>query len=102
MSRCAQGASPTYSCRNRPAPSTPPFRSPMLARSATADFSLDRRSAGSGIGQNCSPAAVADLANIGDRNGGMLVAGLFLQEFVGDTPWAHLDIAGPAFNEDRG
>ena len=45
--------------------------------------------------------AVADLANIGDRNGGMLVAGLFLQEFVGDTPWAHLDIAGPAFNEGQ-
>jgi len=42
---------------------------------------------------------VADLANIGDRFGGMLVAGLFLQEFVGTTPWAHLDIAGPAFNE---
>ncbi|MGC0142421.1 leucyl aminopeptidase [Pseudactinotalea sp. Z1732] len=42
---------------------------------------------------------VADLANIGDRFGGMLTAGLFLQEFVGDTPWAHLDIAGPAFNE---
>lgn len=42
---------------------------------------------------------VADLANIGDRFGGMLVAGLFLREFVGSTPWAHLDIAGPAFNE---
>jgi len=43
--------------------------------------------------------SVADLANIGDRFGGMLIAGLFLKEFVGDTPWAHLDIAGPAFNE---
>jgi leucyl aminopeptidase len=42
---------------------------------------------------------VADLANIGDRFGGMLTAGIFLQEFVGSTPWAHLDIAGPAFNE---
>ena len=42
---------------------------------------------------------VADLANIGDRFGGMLVAGLFLKEFVGDTPWVHLDVAGPAFNE---
>ncbi len=42
---------------------------------------------------------VADLSNIGDRFGGMLTAGLFLQEFVGETPWAHLDIAGPAFNE---
>lgn len=72
--------------------------------------------------------SVADIANIGERFGGMLVAGLFLQEFVptrplpaddpGDAtggtattpddatttattapvPWAHLDIAGPAFN----
>ncbi len=43
---------------------------------------------------------VADLKNIGDPNGGgMLSAGLFLREFVGDTPWAHLDIARPAFNE---
>ena len=42
---------------------------------------------------------MADIANIGDRFGGMLSAGLFLQEFVGETPWAHLDIAGPAFNE---
>ncbi|WP_265523681.1 leucyl aminopeptidase [Oerskovia flava] len=42
---------------------------------------------------------VADIANIGDRFGGMLVAGLFLREFTGDTPWAHLDIAGPSFNE---
>jgi len=42
---------------------------------------------------------VADLANIGERWGGMLSAGIFLREFVGSTPWAHLDIAGPAFNE---
>ena len=42
---------------------------------------------------------VADLKNIGDPMGGMLSAGLFLKEFVGDTPWAHLDIARPAFNE---
>ena len=43
---------------------------------------------------------VADIANIGDRNGGMLVAGLFLREFVpAGRRWAHLDIAGPAFNE---
>jgi leucyl aminopeptidase len=44
---------------------------------------------------------VADLANVSaDRNGGMLVAGLFLREFVPDgVAWVHLDIAGPAFNE---
>ncbi|MFJ2770099.1 leucyl aminopeptidase [Streptomyces sp. NPDC087300] len=42
----------------------------------------------------------ADIANIGERMGGGLVAGLFLQEFVGEgITWAHLDIAGPAFNE---
>jgi leucyl aminopeptidase len=41
---------------------------------------------------------VADLANKGDRFGGMLVAGLFLAEFVGTRPWAHIDIAGPGFN----
>ena len=42
---------------------------------------------------------VADMANIGDKSGGMLVAGLFLKEFVApELPWLHLDIAGPAFN----
>ncbi|MFI1307882.1 leucyl aminopeptidase [Streptomyces sioyaensis] len=43
---------------------------------------------------------VADIANMGERMGGGLVAGLFLKEFVGEgIPWAHLDIAGPAFHE---
>jgi leucyl aminopeptidase len=43
---------------------------------------------------------VADISNMGDRYGGMLVAGLFLKEFVPDgTRWAHLDVAGPAWNE---
>ncbi len=42
---------------------------------------------------------VADIANIGKREGGMLSAGWFLKEFVPEgLPWAHLDIAGPAFN----
>jgi len=49
---------------------------------------------------------IADLANakIGDPAGGMLLAGLFLQEFIGQRadgtpiPWAHLDIVGPANN----
>ncbi len=44
----------------------------------------------------------ADLQHKGDQYGGALTAGLFLAEFVKDaegasTPWAHLDIAGPAF-----
>lgn len=42
---------------------------------------------------------VADMANIGDKMGGMLVAGLFLREFVpADLPWLHVDIAGPSYN----
>jgi len=45
---------------------------------------------------------VADIANRGDASGGMMVAGLFLKEFVSDDlPWLHLDIAGPAFNEGK-
>jgi leucyl aminopeptidase len=42
---------------------------------------------------------VADLKNSGDRAGGMLRAGVFLQQFVGETEWAHVDIAGPSYNE---
>jgi leucyl aminopeptidase len=48
--------------------------------------------------------ATADIANAGERPGGMLTAAIFLKEFVGTradgspVPWAHLDIAGPAFN----
>ena len=43
---------------------------------------------------------VADMANIGERMGGMMVAGLFLKEFIApELPWLHLDIAGPAYNE---
>jgi leucyl aminopeptidase len=37
---------------------------------------------------------VADMRNVGGPYGGAIVAALFLAEFVGDVPWAHLDIAG--------
>jgi leucyl aminopeptidase len=41
---------------------------------------------------------VADIANIpNSRYGGAITAALFLEEFVGNKPWAHMDIAGPAF-----
>jgi leucyl aminopeptidase len=42
---------------------------------------------------------VADLNNVGPRGGGAITAGLFLKEFAGERPWAHFDIAGPAFVE---
>jgi leucyl aminopeptidase len=40
--------------------------------------------------------AIADLNNLGAANGGAIMAALFLAEFVGDIPWAHIDIAGVA------
>ncbi len=41
---------------------------------------------------------VADIKNVGEgRWGGAITAAKFLEEFVGQTPWTHLDIAGPAF-----
>lgn len=44
--------------------------------------------------------AFADLANIGGRWGGAITAAWFLREFVDDTPWVHLDIAGTAWLDD--
>jgi leucyl aminopeptidase len=65
-----------------------------------------------GVGENAWPmplpdelkddlkSTVADLANVsGSRFAGMLVAGVYLREFVADgVQWAHVDIAGPAYN----
>lgn len=40
---------------------------------------------------------IADMKNTGPRPGGSITAALFLKQFVKDTPWAHLDIAGPVW-----
>ncbi len=45
---------------------------------------------------------VADVKNLGKRWGGAITAALFLADFVGDVPWAHIDIAGPAFADKAG
>lgn len=42
---------------------------------------------------------VADMKNTGPRAGGSITAALFLKQFVKETPWAHLDIAGPVWTE---
>jgi leucyl aminopeptidase len=42
----------------------------------------------------------ADIGNIGGRDGGACTAAAFLREFVEDTPWIHLDIAGTAWLDD--
>jgi len=45
---------------------------------------------------------VADMKNTGGRAGGAITAAVFLKKFVGDIPWVHLDIAGPAWlSKDR-
>jgi leucyl aminopeptidase len=45
---------------------------------------------------------IADLRNVASRNvgGGAILAALFLKEFAGDTPWVHIDIAGPAKSDE--
>jgi leucyl aminopeptidase len=45
---------------------------------------------------------IADVKNVGDRWGGAITAALFLSEFVGDTPWCHMDVAGTAYHEKAG
>jgi leucyl aminopeptidase len=43
---------------------------------------------------------IADLKNTGGRGGGAITAALFLKQFVGSTPWVHLDIAGVSWNSE--
>jgi leucyl aminopeptidase len=44
---------------------------------------------------------IADMINSAGRPGGSVTAAAFLREFVDDTPWAHLDIAGTAWAESK-
>jgi leucyl aminopeptidase len=84
----------------------------MATDDATADLVLDAaETAGEDIWQLPIPkeirskldSKVADLRSVGhDRWAGALVAAAFLREFVAEgTPWAHLDIAGPAFFDGK-
>ena len=44
---------------------------------------------------------IADMKNVGSRMGGAITAAMFLENFVSDVPWAHIDIAGPAYMEKQ-
>ncbi len=67
------------------------------------------RDAGTRSGERCWPlplwpeyreqlkSETADVQNVGGRPGGTITAASFLSEFVGEVPWAHLDVAGTAF-----
>lgn len=43
----------------------------------------------------------ADMANVGIKRGGSIIAACFLEKFIGEYPWAHLDIAGSACEEAK-
>lgn len=80
--------------------------------SPSESLTTELREAGERSGQRCWPlpvwdvyrkqldSPVADLKNVGGRPAGSITAARFLQEFVGDTVWAHLDIAGTAYGDD--
>jgi len=77
------------------------------------DLIAEVRSAGDRAGQPCWPlplddsyrkqlkSDVADLKNVGGRPAGTITAACFLSEFVGNAPWAHLDIAGTAYGKTK-
>ena len=89
-----------------------------LGHHATAVLGTDEqliqevREAGERAGERCWPlplwseyrkqlkSEVADMMNIGGRAAGTITAAWFLREFVGDVPWAHLDIAGTAYGTE--
>ena len=43
---------------------------------------------------------IADIRNVGSRKAALCSSAYFLKEFVGETPWIHLDIAGAAWNDN--
>ncbi len=77
------------------------------------DLISELRAAGDTSGERCWPlplwpeyrkqldSPTADLQNVGGRPGGTITAAAFLAEFVGETTWAHLDVAGTAWGEGK-
>jgi len=77
------------------------------------DLITQLREAGDRSGERCWPlplweeyrrqldSETADLMNVGGRPGGTITAACFLSEFVGDVPWAHLDVAGTAYGDGK-
>jgi leucyl aminopeptidase len=71
-----------------------PFVEQVKAAAATTDEPVWQLPLEKGY-RKLLDSGVADMRNIGGPYGGAIIAALFLAEFVGDVPWAHLDIAGP-------
>lgn len=70
--------------------------SDLLAASASSDEAIWRMPLNEDY-KDALKSDLADLINSGGRSASSVTAALFLKEFTGSVPWAHLDIAGPAF-----
>jgi leucyl aminopeptidase len=79
-----------------------PFIDAVLAAARAAGEDVWRLPLTEAVRENLE-SSVADMKNTGERWGGAIAAAHFLHAFVGDVPWAHLDIAGPAHaGKERG
>ena len=67
----------------------------LIERSAATDEPLWQLPLDSKRYRKLLDSVVADMKNIGGPYGGSITASIFLSEFVGDIPWAHIDMAGP-------
>lgn len=75
------------------------LKSRLLAAGATSGDALWPMPMGPAYDRELD-SPIADMKNIGSRAGGSITAAQFLARFVGDTPWAHIDIAGVAARSD--
>ena len=76
------------------------FRDQVFAASRTSGESMWPLPIVEEMKEKVTSSSIADLRQHNPKPaGGTLFAAAFLREFVGDAPWAHLDIAGPSFNE---
>ncbi|MEZ5295345.1 MAG: leucyl aminopeptidase [Ilumatobacteraceae bacterium] len=75
--------------------SSQPVVDALLASSESTDEPLWQMPLARDRYRNLLDSVVADMRNIGGPYAGATTAAIFLSEFVGDVPWAHLDIAGP-------
>ena len=67
----------------------------LVERSEATDEPIWQLPLSAGRYRKLLDSVVADMKNIGGPYAGTMTASIFLSEFVGDVPWAHLDIAGP-------